>query len=72
MTNTADRSSTLLWVVRVRDIYTGLKGEFVEQVECTGEVEAKKWAKQFRGEYEAECGYRVTCKQMTWAEAYPA
>lgn len=37
----------------------GLSDGFVEEVSVHTESEAKQWARQFRKEYPADCGYKV-------------
>ena len=51
------------YVVRVRDAYCGVRGEYVEEIDVLREDEAKKWLKEWRSMYNREDGYSVTMKK---------
>lgn len=57
-----------IYVVRVRDTYCGMRGEYVEECITTVAQEAADWFKQWRGEYDPECGYKVTRKAQPWSQ----
>lgn len=55
----------MTYTITVKDKYCGMRGDFVEEQTCTTEGEAKAWAKQFRAEYPADCGYSVKVTNAT-------
>lgn len=60
-----DESQTVTYLIRVKDTYCGLKGEYEEECETTSKEEADHWWKQWRKEYTAAKGfegYKVTRK----------
>lgn len=52
----------MLYTITVRDTHCGVRGKFVEEQTCFTKAEADAWAKQFRAEYDRECGYSVKVK----------
>ena len=51
---------TTLYMIRVRDVYCGARGEYVEEQDVLNEAEAKKWAREWRSMYSKDDGYSVT------------
>jgi hypothetical protein len=62
-TTTTNRPKIFVWIVRVRDVYCGVRGEYVEEIDVLREDEAKKWLREWKSMYSREDGFSVTMKQ---------
>lgn len=47
------------FVVRVRDVYVGVRGKFTEECVTHNELEARTWFKQWKAEYPKDEGFSV-------------
>ena len=61
--NLATAAPRTIYQVRVRDQYAP-RGCFVEEWDVHTKAEADAWLKQFRGEYEKDCGFTISCKKV--------
>lgn len=48
-----------VYVVRVRDVYCGVRGQYVEEQDVLDRDEANRWLREWKSMYSREDGYSV-------------